>query len=88
MHATPPAHIILIDLINLVISAEECKLWSFSLFNFLQSPTISSILVPNILFSADMEMLEEVKGIYMELYNEELHNFYYLADTIAIRRNE
>ena len=51
MRATCPAHLILLDLITRTILREEYRSLSSSLWSFLRSPTLSSLLGPNILLS-------------------------------------
>jgi hypothetical protein len=46
MRATCPAHLIRLDLICLMTSGGEYKLWTYSLRNFLHSPVILSLLGP------------------------------------------
>ena len=45
--ATWPVHLNLLDLITLTILGEQCKLWSFSLWNLLHFP-FASLVRPNI----------------------------------------
>ena len=51
IHATCPAHLILLDFITHTILREEYRSFSSSLSNLLHSPVTSSLLVPNILLN-------------------------------------
>lgn len=52
MLSTYPTNHILVNLIAVIISDEEYKLMLLSLYNFLEPPVTSSLLRPNIIFSA------------------------------------
>jgi hypothetical protein len=62
MHATCPAHLILLALITLTILGEEYKPCSSSLCSFLQPPVTSSLLGPNILLSTLWQWITNWKG--------------------------
>ena len=51
IHATCPAHLILLDVITRTIFGEEYRLLSSPLFSFLRSPVTPSLLGPNILLN-------------------------------------
>ena len=70
IHATCPAHLILLDFITRTILGEQYRSLSSSLCSFLHSPVTSSLLGPNILlsFSWDKQNLsrapELLRGAY------------------------
>jgi hypothetical protein len=49
-----PIYFVLRGLISLTKRGEKCKLWSFSLYNFLKSFVTSSLLCPNILLRTSL----------------------------------
>jgi len=51
IHATCPAHLILLDFITRTISGEQYRSLSFSLRTFLHSPVTSPLLGPNIILN-------------------------------------
>ena len=51
IHATCPAHLILLDFITRTVLGEDYKSFSSSLCNLLHSPVTSSLLGPNILLN-------------------------------------
>jgi hypothetical protein len=53
MHATCPAHLILLDLITPTIFGEY-KLWGYQICNFLQPPVIASLSGQNTLLSTQL----------------------------------
>ena len=64
IHATCPAHLILLDYITRSILGEEYRSFSSSLCNLLHSPVNSSLLGPNILLNPPSKYLNKYTEIY------------------------
>ena len=68
MHATCPAHLILIDFITRKILGEQYRSLSYALCSFLLSPVTPSLLGPNILqntlFSNTLSLRSSLNGSY------------------------
>jgi hypothetical protein len=70
MHATCLTHQILFDLMILIILVEKYKLWSSTLWNFLQPPVISSHFKPNILLGTFLRSQVQISARKTAIMNK------------------